>query len=113
MPHIILECSNNIKNLDQINPLFDQIHHILEQELPTQLSSCKGRCLVYDRYFVGAGERENGFMHLTIKMLPGRTDETKQTLAAKLLQLLKEYFQQPKLSFSVELLDLNRHYYKS
>ncbi|WP_454780441.1 5-carboxymethyl-2-hydroxymuconate Delta-isomerase [Legionella sp. WA2022007384] len=115
MPHLILELSNNIKSRP-LNQLFDKLHHMLAEKLPTQLSNCRGRCIMHPLFFIGDQSAENAFVHLTLKILPGRDDAKKKNIAKKLFDLLEDFFktEENKLNimFSVEILDLDHHYFK-
>ncbi|MCL9684934.1 5-carboxymethyl-2-hydroxymuconate Delta-isomerase [Legionella maioricensis] len=116
MPHLTLEYSNNLRVTDRFNQLFDELHRLLAEELPTQLSSCKSRCIVHPLFFIGDQDEKNAFVHLTIKMLPGRADAKKKRLGEIILNILRVFFKsestQLNLSLSVEILDLDNNYYK-
>jgi 5-carboxymethyl-2-hydroxymuconate isomerase len=116
MPHIVLEYSNNIYPTPNIKALFAKIHELLEKELPTQLSSCKSRCVVHDSFYIGDGSIKNAFTHLSIKIMPGRTAEKKQQVLKGVMDIMNEFFQRYEgsmnLQKSVELMDLDVHYLK-
>ena len=116
MPHLLLEYTNNIDFHPGSSTLLHDIHLLLAEELPTDLSSCKSRCIAHDLYYVGDGSKNNAFIHLTIKVLSGRSDEKKRFIAEEILGLLNEYFSEYKnilsLQLSVELLDLDKNYFK-
>lgn len=112
MPHIILEHSDNIKNPEGI---FNKLHQLLESQLPTQLASCKSRSIAYHSFWLGDGSPKNAFVHLKIKILAGRTDKVKENLAASILKLMRQSFEKKaelNTQLSLEILDLNQHYYK-
>jgi 5-carboxymethyl-2-hydroxymuconate isomerase len=115
MPHILLEYSDNI-DFQPSKDLFEKIHKILAQELPTNLSSCKSRWHAHQAFYLGDGSKMNGFVHVTIKVLSGRSDEKKSSIGQEILALLNAYFQKDKktlhLQLSVEILDLDRNYFK-
>lgn len=115
MPHLILEYSNNIdKNLD-LKCLFVALHKLLEEKLPTDISNCKSRYIPRELFFIGNGEDKNAFAHLTIKILAGRSDEIKNELGNNMLKIMSDFFHLKKdaeLHLSVELVDLNKDYYK-
>lgn len=117
MPHLILEVSDNIIHEIDYKKLFNQLHHLLSERLPTQLSSCKSRMTSYQNYYIAEGDKTNAFIHLTIKILPGRDEETLSQLGQEVFQVLLDYINthllgyNPKMSF--ELLNLSRFYYKN
>lgn len=116
MPHIVLEYSNNIYPTPDTKALFAKIHQLLEKELPTQLSSCKSRCVVHDSFYVGDGSVKNAFAHLTVKIMPGRSAEKKQQVLKEVMDMMNELFQRYEgsinLQKSVEIMDLDVHYLK-
>lgn len=116
MPHIQLALSNNIQERDDVHEFFHECHMLLAQSLPTQLESCKSRLLVHDVYRVGDGVHHNGFIHLDVRVLPGRSKEVIDTTAKDLLKLLQKHFAQTlftlKPSVSVEIATL-QHYEKA
>ena len=111
MPHVILEASANIKvNTD----ILTTIHKILAEQLPTQLESCKSRIIRHNDYVVGDGAVANAFVHLTISVMPGRSQELLAAVAGKIMLALKEYFQQPELNLqiTIAIADLPAVYHK-
>lgn len=116
MPHIILESSDNISNKLPFEDLFNQLHKLLADTLPTQISSCKSRVITHDRYFVGTDFKNNVFIHLTMKIMPGRSNEVKQTVGKEALEILKklsENSNENHISLSVEVIDLDENYFKT
>lgn len=117
MPHLILEYSDNIVCPNNLASLFDKLHHLLADELPTQLASCKSRCIAHPLFFIGDQTENNAFVHLTIKVLSGRSDSKKNHIGKMILSMLTEFFlaesSHLSIKFSVELMDLDQHYFKS
>ncbi|KTD66991.1 MULTISPECIES: 5-carboxymethyl-2-hydroxymuconate Delta-isomerase [Legionella] len=116
MPHLILELSNNIKNTEHLSQLFDKLHHMLAEQLPTQLSGCRSRCVIHPLFFIGDQSEDNAFVHLTLKMLPGRDELKKKSIGKNLFDLLDDFFRvgqnQLNITLSVEILDLDPIYFK-
>jgi 5-carboxymethyl-2-hydroxymuconate isomerase len=116
MPHLILEYSKNIDGGLNFEPLFVTLHQLLEKQLPTELSSCKSRCIPQELFFIGDCKIQNAFAHLTIKILAGRTDENKNLIGNAVLKEMSDFFQPLKqklhLQLSVEVMDLDKHYFK-
>ncbi|PWY55051.1 hypothetical protein DGG96_13980 [Legionella qingyii] len=115
MPHLILELSNNIDS-QHLNQLFDKLHQMLAEKLPTQLSNCRSRCVVHPLFYIGDQSPANAFVHLTLKMLPGRDDAKKKSIGKELFDLLDNFFRtgqnELNIMLSVEVLDLDNHYFK-
>ncbi len=116
MPHVILECSNNISELYDFKKFFVTLHEYLSLTLPTQISSCKSRVQSYSQCYLGKEGEQESFIHITIKIIAGRSDETKKQIGVHVLALLEQIAQEYTLApskLSIEILDLNTHYYKN
>ncbi len=116
MPHLVLEYSSNIIDKNQINTFFKNAHEILVKDLPTKLESCKSRAYESDKYYVGNGSHDNAFIHLSLKILPGRSKAIKDLVAKSLFDLITNTFSQTikelYLHISVEVDDLSNVYFK-
>ncbi len=91
MPHIIIEHSSNV-NAQKVSAVMRPLHDILVEFLPTDLSTCKSRILSHEYYLVGDGDPKNGFIHVEVRILPGRTEEIIHTTAKHILAFLVNYF---------------------
>jgi len=109
MPHIIIECSKNVDLGDDFPRICNEIHSILSEGLPTQISSCKSRLFIADHAFIGDGDENHAFIHITIKVLPGRTLDKKRQLTQKIHQSVLNLFN---VQLSVEMIDLDETYIK-
>ncbi|MGQ3889818.1 5-carboxymethyl-2-hydroxymuconate Delta-isomerase [Legionella sp. CNM-1927-20] len=116
MPHLVLEYSNNIDIRPEVTTFFAKAHSLLEKILPTQLASCKSRCINYDNFYIGSGQINNAMVHLTLKILPGRSDLLKEQVGQKLIELMTESFaprnKNLNLEFSMEIIEASPHYFK-
>jgi len=99
MPQIILECSNNVIEKDSKSLLL-QIHHILTENLPTELRSCKSRVIRHHDFVLGDGNEDNAFVHLSIGVMKGRSHELLSAVASTIMTALKD-------AFSLSLTKLN------
>lgn len=114
MPHLIFECSEEIKSKISFEPIFLELHTILSNLLPTQISSCKSRVIPYSEYLVG-DVANNLFIHLTIKILAGRTADVKDMVGKSILKFLEKVvnnLDMDSVSISIEIVDLTDSYYK-
>ncbi len=116
MPHLVLEYSANLIEKDKFSELFSELHQLLAEQLPTQLSSCKSRAYEAQNYFVGDGNPNNAFVYLSIHVLPGRSVELLQTVANQVFVLLQNHFaascEQLKLQISLRFGELDKVYLK-
>ena len=115
MPHLIFEASANIiASNDKIKQTMRDCQNLLVEKLPSQLSSCKSRLILHDLFVVGDDKNENAFIHLTVKVLAGRSAELLKAVALQLKDILSNDFarceEQLNLTISVEIATLNDNY---
>ncbi|MCB2219769.1 MAG: 5-carboxymethyl-2-hydroxymuconate Delta-isomerase [Bacteroidetes bacterium] len=115
MPHIRLEYTSNLNIDSDINSLFFDIHHVLNQVTGIKIDNCKSRAVHLDTFYVGDGRTENTFVHLEVSLLEGRQDDLVQLTGKKLLDLLLQFFAngaetQP-AQYTVEIRDMKRDRY--
>ena len=115
MPHLILEASANIiASNAKIKQTLNDCQNLLVAKLPTQLSNCKSRLILHDLFIVGDGNEQNAFIHLTVKIMKGRSQELLSEIAQKLKQILINDFSKSSdhlnLASSVEIIEMNATY---
>jgi len=89
MPHLILEHSSNIKNLDPTK-FFKESHKFLAAY--TDIESCKSRRIICAGSYVGKDNLDTAFFaHLTVQLMPGRSEEVIQDIGNTLQDILKKY----------------------
>lgn len=91
MPHITLECSQNILEQD-IRSLLLEIHLFLVDKLPTQLEACSSRVIRHSEYTLGDGSSHNAFVHINIRILPGRSEALLIATAKAILEKATLFF---------------------
>lgn len=92
MPHLIIEHSENIKK-SSIKTLQTEIQKImgLVTEGNFDPDQCKCRSFSFDEYLVGKPDQTtSSFIHITIKILSGRTLEARKKLAVKTIEFTKK-----------------------
>lgn len=100
MPHIVIEHSSNISK-NSISDLQIEIQNIMASihEGNFDADQCKVRSHVFDEYLVGKLDQEtSSFIHITIKILSGRTLEAKKKLAEKVINFSKRLYEELALS---------------
>jgi 5-carboxymethyl-2-hydroxymuconate isomerase len=117
MPHLVLEASANIHECNvRLEQMLLECHQILVEKLPTQIESCRSRVVLHDIYVVGDNTPNHAFMHLTVKLLKGRTKEllmdTGELLKLKLQEFCSRSMEHLKLHISVEITELSDVYIK-
>ena len=119
MPHIITEFSADF-SADLAKNLATQVqkHFIsLASEGNFDVTQCKFRFLSFSDYFVGlSNESSASFVHLTIKILAGRTVEVRKKLTILCLQSMQEIYQtqcqKSRVDFSVDLVEMDKETYQ-
>lgn len=84
MPHLILEFSENLGTEEDLAPLLEELHLEVGRAETVDIESLKSRLYPHSIYRVGKDTSVRAFIHLTLRILPGRTEEWKKTLGAKL-----------------------------
>ena len=108
MPHCILEYS---QNLEQEVPPADLLEAIKRACIASTLFSVediKLRSFPYKSFITGG--QEDAFIHVTLRILSGRTLEQKSQLSHLVLESLTQ-FSLKGVSFSVEVCDMDRDTY--
>lgn len=116
MPHLILEHSRNLKNFNP-EKFFKETHRFLEKY--TDIESCKSRRLICEDSYVGKDNLDVAFFaHLTVLIMPGRSDKIIQDIGNNLHQILKNHLNSLikssdlKGDITVEVKDL-QYYFKA
>ena len=97
MPHIVLECSENLDPFD-FQFFMKEIHETLVLQLPTKLEACKSRLILYKEFRVADGNPNNAFAHLNISVMPGREPDLLNSISETILEKMKTFFILPNSS---------------
>jgi len=109
MPHFVIEYSRTIERSVDIEAVMAAAYEAGAQSGVMGPSDIKIRALPYD-HFRFAGNIQS-FIHVTVSLLEGRTDQQKEHLAL----LLREFLAKPCAgvdSISVDIRDMNATAYK-
>ena len=110
MPHIIFECSEQIATTLPFKELAPKIHQFLTDTLPTEYANCKTRMISSSQYLIGNNPKQN-FLHLTLKILPGRSPEIKNKVAHTLLEMLNQTISLSNVSLTLEIIEIDTNNY--
>ena len=115
MPHLRLEYSTNVIEKNDLFPLFENLHVLLAEKLPTEIASCTSRAIPCDIYHIADGQSPHAFVHLEIKALSGRTLETLNNTGRQVMETLKNHFadsaKKLNLKISLEIIELPKTYF--
>lgn len=109
MPHIIAEHSEGLSA--PVKDLLSQLHNSLAGQNTVSLEAIKTRALPIYHAVIGNGEAQTEMLHITLKLLPGRSDELKKKMAQDLFDLARAAIPDEKSSISVEVMELHKESY--
>ena len=113
MPHISLEYTENIQTIIT-SDFFDQLFTIIMQAAKVKFENCKSQAIRIKNYHIGSRNKNEGFVHLNIKILEGRTEKIKKHIAQESLKALKSYFKNTKvhnIQYSIEIQEMKKGNY--
>ena len=106
MPHCIIEFSSDISPEPLMSSVFEGA--IASDLFDKQGADIKVRAIAYDHHISGASF--SSFIHVTLKILGGRSEEQKASLSNLVLQKVKEN-KYSNCSITVEVIDIDRASY--
>lgn len=92
MPHTLLEYTANVADRPDLQAFWAGLHRHLASEAPCRLQDIKSRALRLEDHRMGTGERDFAFVHLTIRLMEGRTPEVLERVGRGALDLLARAF---------------------
>ena len=117
MPHTIIEHSFSIAKPQIYSLLLKVNQNIAQNEGNFDISQCKARAVCYDNFVVADGSGSQDFMHITIKIMQGRSLEIRKNLAENLVKIVSDFFWENNLSknpiaLSLDIVEIEREIYK-
>jgi 5-carboxymethyl-2-hydroxymuconate isomerase len=118
MPHIIVEHSSDISS-PKIISFLPEIQKIMSdcKDGNFDLEQCKARSIAFDHYFVGSKDQKtSSFVHITIKILVGRSSEIRKNLSEKVFNKVLGFVSslnasKSNLQISVDVCEMARESY--
>lgn len=115
MPHIIIEYSNNLTDLN-VHDLIHDCHHAMDGHHNVTNDRVKTRAIKLDDFFVGVYRGKGQMIHITLKLMTGRSIEARHELAKMLYDEAKKHLpaaKYPNAALTVEVVELDRATYIS
>lgn len=116
MPHMIVEYSDNIQNLDAQMLMMDLNQALFNTDLIGHPDEIKTRTRANTDFLIGFGDTQQAYIHVCLSILTGRTAEQKTKMADALigaLQVFKGYQAQDlNVQLCVELNEMPRENYR-
>ncbi len=91
MPHIIVEYSANIEPEMALGDLLGNLHEAALASGIFPLGGLRTRAVARRDYVIADGDRENGFVHLNLRIGHGRDPETKRLAGEAIFQALCDH----------------------
>lgn len=112
MPHLTVEYTDNIKNEINPNLLLKKMNEsLLSHDGLFTAQGIRSRALQLTDYVVGYGDQNDAFIHTTLKIAPGRTEEAKKKVFDDLFRTIDEYLKEAaidkQITISLEFSELN------
>ncbi|MEH6579798.1 MAG: 5-carboxymethyl-2-hydroxymuconate Delta-isomerase [Amphritea sp.] len=108
MPHCIIEYAKDLESAIHIPRLIQAVHAGALKSALFDEDDIKTRATGYEHYQTGNGDLP--FVHVTAKILSGRSEQQKAYLSRQILAELKS-LQLASLSLTVEVSDMTRETY--
>ena len=88
MPHIVIECSANVRELTDLDALVAQVHATALDTGVFPIGGLRTRVAERATYRIADGNPANAFVHVTVRVGHGRDLATKQRAAAAIFETL-------------------------
>mgnify|MGYP001185555523 CR=1 FL=1 len=110
MAHAIIEYSSNLEDKVDLEHLVDQIHDACIKTGVFPLTGMRTRTARRDTYKIADGNLEACFIHLQLKIGPGREDSIKkkamEDIFGSLCSYVKPLYDTSPVALSIEILEL-------
>ena len=113
MPHVLVEYSSNLSEKILHRDTLMGLHNLLGEY--ADIENIKSRSVVRENFLVGDGSEEYAFVHVNLRLLPGRPKEVKQKMGNQIVQFLREIygdsFREYFCEFTVDIEDMDKECY--
>ncbi|QQZ08400.1 5-carboxymethyl-2-hydroxymuconate Delta-isomerase [Heyndrickxia vini] len=108
MPHFIIEYTDNIKEEARIQELLKKINEVLISKNDIfPVGGIRSRAIELHNYCIADGSHDDAFVHASLKIGSGRSEEVKQATCNEIFNVMKDHFshlyQHRYLALSLEL----------
>lgn len=109
MPHIIIEHSDHLAESHDLNAVATDLLEAADASGEFARDAIKTRSIACQNTIVGSGATE--YVHVTLRLIEGRSIETRASIAESLLAVLEKHF--PTIAdLTVEPLEINPNTYR-
>ena len=96
MPHFVIDCSENILNLNAPESTLSEVHKVAVESHLFDEDDIKVRFNSFDEHYLVGGKKKD-FIHVFANIMEGRTTEQKAKLSKDIVAKLKVMF--PSIDF--------------
>lgn len=109
LPHMTVEYTKNIQNEVNMNELLKKLNEsLISHEGLFSPQGIRSRANKLTDFLVGDGTNDDAFVHVTLKIAPGRTEEAKQNVLDHLFNTLEKHFEEDEhITLSLEFSELS------
>lgn len=112
MPHITVEYSSNLDKRVSMRNIIEEIHAAVVANGAFEKGGVRTRAIPQDLYVVADGDPDNSFIHVEMRIAPGRSPETRKQVSQSILDVIrertKEVMKQYGLGISVEIREIDQ-----
>jgi len=94
VPHVIIEYSANLEGQIDVQGLTCNVHQSALATGVFELAAVRTRAERRDCYVIADGHGDNCFVAVTVRIAPGRSDETRHRLGSSMFDALCNYLQE-------------------
>ncbi|AWL28890.1 5-carboxymethyl-2-hydroxymuconate Delta-isomerase [Acinetobacter defluvii] len=103
MPQMIVEYSDNIKNLDHQALMLDLNHALFDTGLIDHSFNIKTRIRANQDFLIGFGDNNQAYIHVRLAIMTGRTLEQRKLISDQLFRCLKNFEKYQAIGLEVQL----------
>ncbi|MGE7979016.1 5-carboxymethyl-2-hydroxymuconate Delta-isomerase [Psychrobacillus sp. NPDC093200] len=112
MPHFIVEYTDNLKEDIKVPQLLEEVHRILiSRKNIFPIGGIRSRAIELKDYRVADGTEDDAFLHATLKIATGRSEEIKAEVCEAIFEVIKGHFEvamnKRYLALSMELVEFS------
>ncbi len=112
MPHLTVECSENLKTKINTESLLKTLHNSVKQCAGVDIERVKSRLVVHHQVLKGKDARETQMIHVTLALLSGRDEKSRKEYASILMNTLQSLIpKELSPSLSVEVREMDQETY--
>lgn len=91
MPHLIVEYSDNLDDVLELAPLFEQVHELLIGLALFPTGGIRSRARRIEHYRYADGLLDYAGIHVELKLSAARAPELRQEIGQKVFELIRAY----------------------